>query len=133
MILAACMMAAAIVILLWSACACGKLEDEAMTEIEIQRQIVEYLEATGHIVFRMNAGRGRYNQHLCPNGTPDLLTFRKSDGKPWWIEVKQPGQVPTAVQEEMHDRLRPLGHILCVANSVRDIEQCIRLDAAEGN
>lgn len=94
-----------------------------MSESAVQAQIVEYLEASGALVFRMNAGRGRYNQRLAPAGTPDLLAVLR-DGRQLWIEVKRPKAKPRADQQHqrsMHNRLRMRKQQVVVADSVDDV------------
>lgn len=63
-----------------------------MREAEVQNDIMLALSKRGHRVFRSNAGKirtdtGRFIQ-LFPRGFPDLLGWRKSDGKFFCIEVK---------------------------------------------
>jgi len=93
-----------------------------MIESEIQKQIIKYLELQGYLVFRMNAGKTRYNVRLAPPGTPDLLCIM-DNGKSLWIEVKQPGKKPTPVQVEFHKKLIASGHRVIVACSVEDIKK----------
>ena len=92
-----------------------------MIESEIQRQIIDYLESFGHMVYRMNAGKGRYNIRLSPAGTPDLLVIM--DNSSVWIEVKQPGKVPTDVQLEQYNRLMAKGQVVIVCTSVDDVKK----------
>ena len=91
-----------------------------MSEADIQRQIIEFLKLRGGIVFRMNAGRGRQNQHLCPVGTPDLLAVLPH--ATFWVEVKDMKGKVTDEQEAMHKRLRDCGHNVIIARSIDDIE-----------
>jgi len=91
-----------------------------VVENDIQREIIKYLELQGYLVFRMNAGKGRYNIRLAPAGTPDLLCVMNK-GRSVWIEVKQPGKYPTEIQLGMHHKLRIAGHEVIVVRSVEDV------------
>lgn len=90
-----------------------------MSEADIQRDIIEVLRLRGAIVFRMNAGRGRYNQHLAPPGTPDLLVVEPH--RRYWIEVKTPKGVVSLDQQAMHDALENYGEEVIVARSIEDV------------
>ena len=62
------------------------------TEADIQSEIMIELSKRGHKIFRANAGKiktefGTYIK-LFPKGFPDLVGFRKLDGKFIVIEVK---------------------------------------------
>lgn len=91
-----------------------------VTETDIQQQIVEYLELSGCIVFRMNAGRGRNNQRLAPAGTPDLLVVGRL-GKIMWIEVKTDNGKLSLDQEKMHIDLARRYQNVMIARSVDDV------------
>jgi len=90
-----------------------------MSESDIQREIVEELRLRGAVIFRMNAGRGKGWQLLCPPGTPDLLVIEPHHT--WWCEVKTPTGKLTDDQVAMHERLEMMGHEVVVARSVEDI------------
>lgn len=64
------------------------------TEAEIQNEIMVALSMAGHKVWRSNAGKVRTEHggvvRLFPAGFPDLVGYRKSDGKFFAIEVKTP-------------------------------------------
>lgn len=96
-----------------------------MIESEIQKQIIRYLELQGYLVFRMNAGKTRYNVRLAPPGTPDLLCLM-NNGRSLWIEVKQPSKKPTSVQTEFHKKLITSGHKVIVACSIDDVIEKIK-------
>ena len=93
--------------------------DSAVTEIHIQKQIIDTLRAYGWRVYRMNAGR-KGGMRLHPAGTPDLMAQRR--GETVWIEVKQPGKHPTEVQIECHNQLRADQFACGVAYGVEDVE-----------
>lgn len=93
-----------------------------MTEIEIQKEIVKAMEALGHKVFRMNSGRGRYNQHLCEPGTPDLLVVAMK-GYSFWLEIKTPKGKLSPEQVAMHAELERRGQRVLVARGISDVIQ----------
>jgi hypothetical protein len=91
-----------------------------MTESEIQKEIIDYAEAKGCEVFRMNAGKsGRYNTRLCPPGTPDLLIVGNMGCT--WVEVKGPGGVLRATQDKMHEKLRGFRQNVIIAYCLEDV------------
>ena len=91
-----------------------------MVESDIQRDIIIGLRAFGFKVYRMNAGYIRKNVKLAEDGTPDLLVALDK-GRSMWIEVKQPGKLPTDKQLQRHAELRALGHKVIVAYCVEDV------------
>lgn len=96
-----------------------------MTESDIQRQITFAAERAGCLVFRMNAGRGRYNQRLMPAGTPDLLLVAH-DGRVMWVEVKAGDGQLREPQIEMHMALSARGHNVLVARSVAEVMEALK-------
>lgn len=54
-------------------------------------------------------------------GLPDIGGI--FDSKPWYCEVKLPGQQPDSHQREMMEYLKVLGAVVIVAHSVSDVEQ----------
>lgn len=59
----------------------------------IQNQVRVALSKAGHKVFRANVGKvhtsdGRFFDTGLPSGFPDLFGFRKTDGKAFFIEMK---------------------------------------------
>lgn len=96
-----------------------------MTENEIQKSIIDWCEARGDMVLRMNAGRTQHNVRLAPKGTPDLMCLPRGGGV-YWIEVKQPGKKPTEDQLAMHKELFSRGHLVIVACSYEDVETALR-------
>lgn len=95
-----------------------------VAEIPIQKQMIDYLELQGYLVFRMNAGKGRYNIKLSPAGTPDLLCIM-DNSMSVWIEVKQPGQEPTQVQNDMHYKLTVAGQNVIVVHSLDELKRAL--------
>lgn len=86
------------------------------SEHQIQNEIRIALSENGCIVFRANVGKvktidGKWFDTGLPNGFCDLFGFRKSDGKTFFIEVKnekgrvRPGQVTFMDAMKRHDVL----------------------------
>lgn len=94
----------------------------AAEESRIQFIAMKILQASGAIVIRMNAGRTRNNVRMAPAGTPDIMAVLK-DARVVWVEVKAPGNEPTEVQKDMHDRLRGMGHTVYVVHNIDEIEK----------
>jgi hypothetical protein len=55
------------------------------------------------------------------SGWPDLLAIAENQTV-LWIEVKQGGQQPTALQNLRHEELREMKFPVFVARSVKDVE-----------
>lgn len=67
-----------------------------------ERTIEQYL------VAKVKAIGGRlYKFTSSVNGVPDRIVLYK--GKTWFIEVKRPGESPTALQRKIHDDMRAQG------------------------
>lgn len=81
-------------------------------EAKIGKKIREFLESEGAFVFKVHGGP----QMLA--GLPDLIGCYK--GRFIGIEVKQPGQKPTARQEFVHRMIRKAGGEVIVATCVED-------------
>ena len=91
-----------------------------MLESDIQRDIIKYLESQGYFVFRMNAGKVKYNVKLSFPGTPDLLCLT-GEGKLLFIEVKMPGKKLSDIQSKMHLELKKRGYDVIVAYSLEEV------------
>ena len=94
-------------------------------EADIQRSIMQAAEAADALVFRMNAGRGRYNQRLTPAGTPDLIIVPHH--RPLlWVEVKgKTGELRFA-QIAMHQELEERGQFVLTARGAEDVMEVLR-------
>jgi Holliday junction resolvase len=101
------------------------------TEHQIQDSIIGYLRMKGFYVMRMNSGKysvgeGRSKRFIRGHeaGTPDLLAFRKSSyPSMFFIEVKVPGNKPTALQKAKMEQLEDYGAMCIVATSVEDLQK----------
>jgi Holliday junction resolvase len=84
-----------------------------MTEQSIQTKIKNKLTASGWLVRKViQCGDA---------GWPDLEAFK--DGRCLHVEVKRPGQKPTALQEYKMKQLRDNGIEAIVATSVDDVKK----------
>lgn len=122
------------------------------SEHQIQTQIINFLRYKGYYVQRMNSGKipigeGRSRRLISMSraGTPDVLAFRRKplELKGGWlpastpkglfidiphilfIEVKTPGNKPTALQAEVMEELEKHGARCIVAHSVEEVEEAI--------
>lgn len=86
-------------------------------EAKIGKKIREFLESEGAFVFKVHGGP----QMMA--GLPDLIVcFR---GSFIGIEVKQPGQKPTARQEFVHRMIKRAGGEVIVATCVEDVHNVL--------
>jgi hypothetical protein len=115
------------------------------TEHQIQYLLMGYLRRKGYYVERLNsgkfsAGEGRSKRFIMgvTPGTPDLIAFKQYQGKLdcikcdnpvgglytdlVFIEVKRPGNKPTALQKAKMEELEEYGARCIVATSVEDLE-----------
>ena len=99
------------------------------TESLIQNQIRVGLSKEGHTVFRANVGKvrmadGRYFDTGLPKGFSDLFGFR-SDGRIFFIEVKNETGKVRPEQEKFIEQMRKRGALAGVARSVEDAMEII--------
>ena len=80
-----------------------------MRESSVQRKIIKQMEKEGWMVIKII----RANMA----GLPDLLLLR--DGVARWVEVKQPGKKPTALQSARHALLRRIGFSVEVMDTIK--------------
>ena len=80
-------------------------------------------------VVRINSGGARINGQFVrfntEPGTPDILLCVA--GRFVGIEVKRPGELPTAAQRACHARIEAAGGIVVVADCVTEVEAALRL------
>lgn len=110
------------------------------TETQIQFTIIGYLQYKGYYVQRMNSGgiRDKRDRLVRMNraGTPDIMAFKsaplsfdlqKNYAAPsvhlLFIEVKRPGNKPTALQNAVMAELEEHGARCLVAHSVEELEE----------
>ncbi|UEX89710.1 VRR-NUC domain-containing protein [Staphylococcus ratti] len=102
-----------------------------MTESEIQKQIIEYLNKSECKVWRANAGMvrvGKRTLKLLPKGFPDIFGVRLKDGKFIAIEIKKPTGKLSIEQIEFQDWAMKQKIIYGVAYSVDDAKKIIEGD-----
>lgn len=100
-----------------------------MKEIDIQNAIRLALNPYA-VVFRGNVGKirlpdGRYFNTGLPKGFSDLFGFRKSDGKIFFIEVKNEKGKLRKEQKHFLETMRNYGAITGVARSPEEAIQII--------
>ena len=93
-----------------------------ISEIPIQKQIIDYLKSLDYIVIRHNAGHARNNIKLSPDGTPDLQVIM-FHGLSIWIEVKKPGKTSTPIQVERQEELRSHGQWVIEVHSLEELKR----------
>ena len=99
------------------------------TESLIQNQVRVGLSKAGHTVFRANVGKvrmadGRYFDTGLPKGFPDLFGFR-SDGRIFFIEVKNETGKLRPEQEKFIEQMQKRGALAGVARSVEDAMEIV--------
>lgn len=101
------------------------------SEHEIQKEIMLALSECGYMVFRANVGKvkmadGRWFDTGLPVGHPDLYGFRISDGKVFYIEVKDYKGKPREGQVHFHKMLMKYGIIHGIARSADDAVKIVK-------
>ena len=86
-----------------------------MLEKAIQAKIKKELSKQGWIVLRPLM--------VSSSGYPDLWALK--NGQCVFIEVKQPGKVPTPLQDMRHKELREAGFKVIIATSVNGIQNLL--------
>lgn len=101
-----------------------------MREKDIQNEIRLALNPYA-VVFRINVGTfltetGTYVSTGVPKGFSDLFGVRKSDGKAFFIEVKNDRGKTSKYQENFLEQMRKAGAIAGVARSAEDAISIIK-------
>lgn len=98
------------------------------SEHDIQTTILNLLPYYKVKAIRLNTGRysvgeGKYKRMIlgAPTGTPDIIGCR--NGRMVMIEVKRPGNKPTAIQNQVMDEWREYGADVFVATSLEDVDK----------
>lgn len=99
--------------------------DSEESEHSIQKQIQLALSKNQCTVFRANVGKihtpdGRFFSTGLPSGFPDLFGFRWTDGKIFFIEVKNAKGKPRPDQIVFHKMLQSHNIVHGIARSVHD-------------
>ncbi len=88
-----------------------------LTERDIERHLVRRAKERG--------GEVRKVRWVGRNGAPDRLWLSPLYFSVW-IELKAPGEKPTAAQLREHDRMRECGQVVVVIDSLEAVNQVIR-------
>lgn len=97
-----------------------------MSETDLSKAIREALNTVGgcHVV-RVQSGTARGGKmKLAPEGTPDIVGYRKSDGRAVYVEAKTPTGRLSEAQALFLARARDAG---CCAGVARSVVEALRL------
>ena len=87
-----------------------------MREREIEQHLVARVKAMG--------GEIRKAQWIGRAGAPDRRVMLPGR-PPFWVELKAPGEVPTSQQVREHNRMRRLGEIVAVVDTIAGVEELL--------
>lgn len=85
-----------------------------------ERDVEEYLVKR----VRSMGGQVRKARWIGRSGAPDRRVMLPGRS-PTWVELKAPGKVPTAQQLREHDRMRALGEVVVVIDSLAGVEELL--------
>lgn len=88
-----------------------------MRESQIEKALVKAAIAAG--------GEVRKVQWIGRRGAPDRVVMLP-EGVMWWIELKAPGKKAEPHQLREHKRMRALGQIVFVVDSLEQIEELFK-------
>ena len=88
-----------------------------MIESSIEKAFKEAVEAKGGICLKLGV--------TYQNGMPDRLVLMPN-GVCAFVELKQKGKKPRAIQQWQHERLRKLGYKVAVLDRTSEIEHTIK-------
>lgn len=109
----------------------GLMSMISSSEHEIQKQIQVAVSRNGCTIFRTNVGKvktadGRWFDTGLPKGFPDLMGFRWSDGRIFFIEVKSATGRPRPEQITFHNFLQSHSVIHGIARSPEDALKIVK-------
>jgi len=90
-----------------------------LSENQVQRQILDFLEAKGMMPCLVGQKRKTRKSKYIRVGIPDILAFFK--GRALFIEVKKKGGVTSDAQLDFIERLKFLGAYAFVADCLDDV------------
>ena len=102
------------------------LTGRTLSEKEIQSMIISAISYLGKVynittgVFAQGSGNQKRFIRTFPKGTPDLLGFRYSDGKIFFIEVKKEKGLLSPEQKQFREWVLTTEALYGVARSVED-------------
>ncbi|MGE4215140.1 MAG: VRR-NUC domain-containing protein [Anaerotignaceae bacterium] len=90
-----------------------------MREKEIEKYLVDKIKSVGGKAFKwVSPGNA---------GVPDRIVFLP-EGKIFFIELKAPGNTPTALQSAKHRELKKLGHTVLVIDNKIQVDRFIETE-----
>jgi hypothetical protein len=89
---------------------------ERLRERDIEDYLVNRVQAMG--------GEVRKVQWIGRSGAPDRVVMRPM-GQLTWVELKAPGKKPTAAQLREHARMREVGQVVAVIDSLAGVEELL--------
>ena len=99
-----------------------------LSERDIQRQCLQYLNYNGFFAFRYNSGMVKINDKngtrmikLGEAGMPDILAIKK--GQFYGFEVKRPKAKPTPWQLMAHEKLKTYGAKVYIVHSLAELQK----------
>lgn len=104
---------------------------QKITEAMVLRDIQQYLKFKGIFGYRSNAGaftdeRTKRFIRYGVLGGADLTCIYPTTGQYWACEVKRPGGLLSDGQIAFLRGVRKSGGVILVAESIRDVEECLR-------
>jgi hypothetical protein len=103
-----------------------------MREQDIQSEVLKLNSPPDLRLIRINSGSRSYRVKGAPAGTSDIIGWKKAAGNGWNVialfvalEVKKPGEKPTAKQEEFLESVRDAGGIAGVVTSVEEARELL--------
>lgn len=104
-----------------------------MSESEIKLEICQFLERFPELIlFTITPPkRTKYSSKFMRHGWPDISgVVREKIGitiRPFFVEVKKPGGTISLEQHQILERAKEWGAITCIATSVNDVRQALRI------
>ncbi len=95
-----------------------------MKESDIQKQIMDYLEARQYLHIRINSGlilKGNRAIRLAPEGTSDIIAMHPNTGKFIAIEIKKPGEKLSDEQLDFLSKVKKGCGIPIIADCIEDV------------
>jgi hypothetical protein len=90
----------------------------AKRESDIEKHLVKRVKELG--------GEVRKVQWIGRRGAPDRLVMLPREANCIWVELKAPGEKPRPEQAREHDRMRAMGQLVVVIDSIEGVEELLR-------
>lgn len=87
-----------------------------MIESKIEKYLTDKIKSIGGLCWKFVSPGTR--------GVPDRLCILPN-GRTIYVELKRPGEVPEPLQSKRHEQLRDRGHIVCVIDSLKGVDDFI--------